>query len=122
MLGGSLGMLPSASLGDTPQARGQAVALYEPSHGSAPDIAGQDKANPIATLLSVKLLLELSAGIPRAETACIDEAITAVLNQGLRTADIATQGCQVVGCQAMGQAILEALAQVPVAVAPATVS
>lgn len=117
MLGGSLGMLPSASLGDTPQTRGQTVALYEPSHGSAPDIAGQDKANPIATLLSVKLLLELSAGVPRTETACIDTAIASVLDAGYRTADIAEAGCQVIGCKAMGQRVLETLAQQPVAVA-----
>jgi 3-isopropylmalate dehydrogenase len=118
MLAGSLGMLPSASLGDTPQARGQRVGLYEPSHGSAPDIAGQDKANPIATLLSVKWLLTLSAGLPPQATQCIDDAIHNVLAQGYRTADMAQPGDNVIGCRAMGQRILDALAAIPVATAP----
>jgi len=97
MLTGSIGLLPSASLGTT-------HAMYEPIHGSAPDIAGQDKANPLATILSVAMMLRYSLG--REDMACqIEQAVEYVLEQGVRTADIANEGEAFVGCQAMGHAI-----------------
>jgi 3-isopropylmalate dehydrogenase len=95
MLAGSIGMLPSASL----DARRK--GLYEPIHGSAPDIAGQDKANPLATLLSLGMMFRYTFDQPRI-AARIDAAVRTVLQQGLRTADIATAGERVVGTKAMG--------------------
>lgn len=103
MLTGSIGMLPSASL--NAQQRG----MYEPIHGSAPDIAGQDKANPLATILSVAMMLQYSLAAPAAAQA-IQAAVGRVLDQGLRTADIAQPGDTVVGTVAMGDAVLAALA------------
>jgi 3-isopropylmalate dehydrogenase len=104
MLTGSIGMLPSASMNSANQ------GLYEPCHGSAPDIAGQDVANPLATILSVAMMLTHSLKAPHAATA-VETAVKAVLASGLRTADIATgeAGEQVVGCQAMGDAVVKAL-------------
>ena len=102
MLTGSIGMLPSASLNE--HARG----LYEPVHGSAPDIAGQDKANPLATILSVAMMLRYSLNAPEAALA-IEEAVSRVLDAGLRTGDIAEQGQVSVGTTAMGDAVIEAL-------------
>ncbi len=100
-LTGSIGMLASASLG---QGRG----MYEPIHGSAPDIAGQDRANPLATILSVAMMLRHSLDqAPLAER--IEAAVLRVLDQGLRTADIAAAGERVVGTQAMGEAVAAAL-------------
>jgi 3-isopropylmalate dehydrogenase len=105
MLTGSLGMLPSASLGGR-------VALYEPIHGSAPDIAGQDRANPIATILSAAMLARLSFGWEGVATA-IEGAVERALAAGYRTADVyrPAPGSQLtlVGCQAMGRVIREAL-------------
>ncbi len=101
VLGASLGMLPSASIGDGP-------ALYEPSHGSAPDIAGQDKANPIGAILSLAMMLRISLGKPEAAEA-IEQAVGRVLNSGLRTADIWSEGMQLVGTQAIGEAIRKQL-------------
>ena len=107
MLTGSLGMLPSASLG-APDARGHRRALYEPVHGSAPDIAGKGAANPIATIASLAMCLRYSFFL--GETAeRIDKAIANVLDQGLRTADIAQDGCRTVGTKEMGEAIITAL-------------
>lgn len=103
MLTGSIGMLPSASL--NAEQRG----MYEPIHGSAPDIAGQDKANPLATILSVAMMLQYSLEAPAVALA-IQQAVGRVLDQGLRTADIAQPGEVVVGTQAMGDAVLSALA------------
>ena len=100
MITGSIGLLPSASIGDT------APGLYEPIHGSAPDIAGQDKANPIATILSVAMMFRYSFQLPR-EAKAIEDAVDAVLNEGWRTADIAAPGQQVIGTQRMGQLIRE---------------
>jgi 3-isopropylmalate dehydrogenase len=101
MLTGSIGMLPSASLNE----RGQ--GLYEPSHGSAPDIAGKGIANPLATILSAAMMLRYSLG--RAEQAGrIEAAVRRVLAQGLRTADIAA-GAGAVGTQEMGAAVVAAL-------------
>ena len=103
MITGSIGLLPSASIGDA------APGLYEPIHGSAPDIAGQDKANPIATILSVAMMFRYSFNLPE-EARAIEEAVDAVLNEGWRTADIAKPGEEAVGTLKMGQLIRERLA------------
>jgi 3-isopropylmalate dehydrogenase len=102
MLTGSIGMLPSASMNAT------GAGLYEPIHGSAPDIAGQDKANPIATVLSVAMMLRHSLGQEDGARR-IEAAVGRVLDQGLRTADIQTEGCTLVGTEAMGDALVAAL-------------
>ncbi|MCL5968164.1 MAG: 3-isopropylmalate dehydrogenase [Betaproteobacteria bacterium] len=102
MLTGSIGMLPSASLNE----RGQ--GLYEPSHGSAPDIAGQGVANPLATILSAAMMLRFSLGQPEA-AARIEAAVQTVLEQGLRTPDIMAPGCTRVGTAQMGAAVRAAL-------------
>ena len=102
MLTGSIGMLPSASLNASNQ------GLYEPSHGSAPDIAGQNKANPLATILSAAMLLRYSLS-RETEAQRIERAVAMVLEQGLRTADIASPGTQLVGTSEMGDAVLKAL-------------
>jgi 3-isopropylmalate dehydrogenase len=103
MLTGSIGMLPSASLNSSGQ------GLYEPSHGSAPDIAGQGVANPLATILSVAMMLRYSLdGAALADR--IEQAVQKVLQQGLRTADIYEPGMTKVGTAAMGDAVLKALA------------
>jgi 3-isopropylmalate dehydrogenase len=107
MLTGSLGMLPSASLG-TLDAQGKLPALYEPVHGSAPDIAGQNKANPLATILSVGMMLRYSFGMLK-EADVLDAAVDAVLKSGIRTGDIMSEGCKLVGTDAMGDAVLSAL-------------
>ena len=102
MLTGSIGMLPSASMNAT------GAGLYEPIHGSAPDIAGQDKANPIATVLSVAMMLRHSLGQDDGARR-IEAAVGRVLDQGLRTADIQSEGCTLVGTEAMGDALVAAL-------------
>lgn len=107
MLTGSLGMLPSASLGAT--INGKRAALYEPVHGSAPDIAGKGIANPIATILSVAMMLRYSFGLMQ-EAALVEGAVAQVLAEGYRTGDIMQEGATRVGTQAMGDAILTALA------------
>ncbi|MGN6719975.1 MAG: isocitrate/isopropylmalate family dehydrogenase, partial [Candidatus Binatia bacterium] len=99
MLTGSIGMLPSASLGGK-------VGMYEPVHGTAPDIMGQDKANPLATILSVALMLRHSFDQGDAADR-IDKAVEEVLNQGWRTADIQEPGCKLVGCREMGRLVRE---------------
>ncbi len=106
MLTGSLGMLPSASLG-APGVDGKRPALYEPVHGSAPDIAGQDKANPLATILSVAMMLRYSFDLQQ-EATLLEEAVNNVL-QSHRTQDIMADGMQAVGTAAMGDAVLQAL-------------
>ena len=98
MITGSIGLLPSASMGDT------APALYEPIHGSAPDIAGQDKANPIATILSVAMMLRYSFQL-FAEADAVEQAVDQALADGWRTADIAKPGEDVIGTRRMGQII-----------------
>ncbi|MGI5958224.1 MAG: 3-isopropylmalate dehydrogenase [Massiliimalia sp.] len=98
MVTGSIGMLSSASLNETKH------GLYEPSHGSAPDIAGQDLANPIATILSASMLLRYSFDMDK-EADDVDAAVKAVLKKGYRTPDIMSEGCKKVGCQEMGQLI-----------------
>ncbi len=103
MLTGSIGMLPSASLNDKSQ------GLYEPSHGSAPDIAGKGVANPLATILSAAMMLRFSLNQPEA-AARIEKAVDAVLSQGLRTPDIYSAGTKKVGTVEMGDAVVKALA------------
>jgi len=98
MITGSIGMLPSASLGDG------TLGLYEPVHGSAPDIAGQDKANPIAAILSAGMMLRYSFGLDSAAKD-IELAVEAVLNKGYRTEDIASEDSKVVGTKEMGELI-----------------
>jgi len=107
MLTGSLGMLPSASLA------ADGSGLYEPVHGSAPDIAGQDKANPLATILSAAMLCRYSLDAPE-PAAAIEGAVQAVLEAGFRTPDImpagaAAAGCTLIGTRAMGERVLERL-------------
>ncbi len=101
---GSIGMLPSASLGE-PKADGSTPGLYEPVHGSAPDIAGQDIANPLATILSAAMMLRYSFDMNE-EADMIDNAVKAVLAAGYRTGDIKTEGCKLVGTKEMTQQIL----------------
>ena len=103
MLTGSIGMLPSASLNDRSQ------GLYEPSHGSAPDIAGKGVANPLATILSVAMMLRFSLNQPEA-AARIEQAVDQVLSLGLRTPDIYSEGTTRVGTVEMGDAVVKALA------------
>jgi 3-isopropylmalate dehydrogenase len=107
MLTGSLGMLPSASLGAT-DANGKRAALYEPVHGSAPDIMGQDKANPLATILSLAMMLRYSFNM-QIEADLLEDAVRDVLNKGIATADIAGSSSKIVGTQAMGDAVIAAL-------------
>jgi 3-isopropylmalate dehydrogenase len=102
MLAGSIGMLPSASL-DAAQ-----KGLYEPIHGSAPDIAGQDKANPLATILSLAMMFRYTFALP-AVAARIEGAVRHVLQQGKRTGDIALPGEKSIGTRAMGDAVVAAL-------------
>jgi 3-isopropylmalate dehydrogenase len=106
VLAGSLGMLPSASLGDRLNSIGGRLALYEPVHGSAPDIAGKDLANPLGAILSVAMMFRHSLLAAEAARA-IETAVDHVLAQGLRTADVQQEGCQAVGCCEMGEAVCE---------------
>ena len=106
MLTGSLGMLASASLGDIDPKTRKRKALYEPVHGSAPDIAGKGVANPIAMIASFGMGLRYSFNMGR-EADMIDKAIAAALAKGLRTADIKSEGCTLVGTTEMGDAILQ---------------
>lgn len=99
MVTGSIGMLASASLGDTK------LGLYEPSHGSAPDIAGENKANPIATILSAAMMLRYSFDLEE-EAARIEAAVKTVLKKGYRTVDIMTEGKKLVGTREMGDCII----------------
>jgi 3-isopropylmalate dehydrogenase len=95
MVTGSIGMLSSASLNDSK------FGLYEPSHGSAPDIAGQDKANPIATVLSAAMMLRYSFDLDQ-EADAVEAAVRQVLKDGYRTGDIMSEGCTQVGTAQMG--------------------
>jgi 3-isopropylmalate dehydrogenase len=105
MLTGSLGMLPSASLGDSGK-----PGLYEPVHGSAPDIAGQGKANPLATILSFAMALRYSLDCG-AQADAIERAVEQVLENGIRTPDIMAEGCTEVSTTSMGDALIETLQQ-----------
>ncbi len=100
MVTGSIGMLASASLNDTK------FGLYEPSHGSAPDIAGKDVANPIATVLSAAMMLRYSFDLDR-EADAVEAAVKQVLQEGWRTVDIMSEGCKQVGCRQMGDLLAE---------------
>lgn len=102
MITGSIGMLPSASIGSSK------LGLYEPVHGSAPDIAGQDKANPLATILSVAMMLRYSFDLQK-EADAIEEAVTKVLDGGFRTGDILSKGMKLVGTEEMGDLVAENL-------------
>ena len=102
MLTGTIGMIPSSSLGEG--SRG----LYEPIHGSAPDIAGQDKANPIGTILSAAMMLKYSFDLDE-EAEAIEAAVNRALDEGLRTADMMAEGCTLVSCSQMGDAVLKYL-------------
>ncbi len=103
MLSGSIGMLPSASLGSS------GPGLFEPIHGSAPDIAGQDKANPMAMVLSAAMMLRVGLQQDAAATA-LETAVDRVLAAGYRTGDLMSEGCTQLGCRAMGEQLLGALA------------
>jgi 3-isopropylmalate dehydrogenase len=100
MITGSIGMLPSASLGDNN------FGMYEPIHGSAPDIAGQGKANPIATIISVSMMLKYTLGLPK-EAESIENAVKKSLKDGYRTMDIAKKGEKTITTQEMGKIITE---------------
>jgi 3-isopropylmalate dehydrogenase len=108
MLAGSMGMLPSASLGDAAGARGNRFGLYEPIHGSAPDIAGQGVANPLATILSCAMMLRWSFGLER-EADAVECAVEAVLDAGYRCRDIMTPGGRLLGTAEMGDAVVKEL-------------
>jgi 3-isopropylmalate dehydrogenase len=110
MLTGSLGMLPSASLGEVDPKTKQRKAMYEPVHGSAPDIAGKGLANPIAMIASFGMALRYSFGMAK-EADLIDQAIAAALAKGLRTADIKSDGTTLVGTAQMGDAIISEMAR-----------
>jgi 3-isopropylmalate dehydrogenase len=102
MLTGSIGMLPSASIGEGKP------GVFEPVHGSAPDIAGEDKANPLAQVLSAAMMLRYGLDEPTAADK-LEQAVFQVLDQGYRTGDIMSEGMTFVGCQGMGEALLKAL-------------
>ena len=109
VLAGSMGLLPSASLGEELNSAGYRVGLYEPIHGSAPDIAGRDEANPLAAILSAAMLLEHSLGM-RSEAELIAQAVDSVVRDGYRTRDLhGGVGTQTVGCKAMGRLVREKL-------------
>src|SRR5579863_4130813 len=109
VLAGSMGLLPSASLGEELNSAGFRVGLYEPIHGSAPDIAGRDEANPLAAILSAAMLLEHSLGL-RSEAELIEQAVESVVRDGYRTRDLhGGAGTQTVGCKAMGRLVREKL-------------
>jgi 3-isopropylmalate dehydrogenase len=116
VLTGSIGMLPSASLGsprDGIAKNGRPYGMYEPIHGSAPDIAGQDIANPLAMILSAAMMLKFSFGLEK-EAAAIERAVERVLDEGFRTRDIVNRGStgvneKIAGTRAMGEAVLKAL-------------
>jgi 3-isopropylmalate dehydrogenase len=108
MLTGSLGMLPSASLGEVDPKTRKRKAMYEPVHGSAPDIAGKGMANPIAMLASFGMALRYSFNMDK-EADLLDQAIAAALAKGLRTADIKSEGCTIVSTKEMGEAVIAEL-------------
>lgn len=110
MLTGSLGMLPSASLGARDETTGKSKALYEPVHGSAPDIAGQNKANPLACILSFAMALRYS--LDKGDDAdLLEAAVDRVLGSGVRTGDIMSEGATLTSCTGMGDAVLSELSK-----------
>lgn len=108
VLAGSMGLLPSASLGEEINSAGFRVGLFEPIHGSAPDIAGRDEANPLAAILSAAMLLEHSLGL-RAEAELITQSVDAVIKEGHRTRDLGAPSTKFIGCKAMGRLVREKL-------------
>jgi 3-isopropylmalate dehydrogenase len=106
MLAGSMGMLPSASLGDGNNRHNLPLGLYEPIHGSAPDIAGQGIANPLAAILSCAMLLRHSLGLEE-EAATVEAAVDAVLTLGVRTPDIAQPGTEAAGTEVLGDLVAQ---------------
>jgi 3-isopropylmalate dehydrogenase len=112
MLVGSLGMLPSASIGES------GPGVFEPCHGSAPDIAGQNMSNPLAMILSAAMMLRYDLERPD-EADLLERAVEAALDEGLRTADIKMEGdgCNLVGCTEMGQAVAEFVTKIDMAAA-----
>ena len=102
MLTGSIGMLPSASLGS------EGPGLFEPVHGSAPDIAGEDKANPMAMVLSAAMMLRIGLK-QKAAADALEQAVDRVLAAGFRTGDLMAEGCTALGCQSMGEELRKAL-------------
>lgn len=109
MLVGSLGMLPSASIGE------EGPGVFEPCHGSAPDIAGEDKANPLAMILSAAMMLTYDLDRPY-EASILEKAVEAALDQGIRTPDIKQDGdgCKLVGCAEMGAAVAKIVSEIDV--------
>ena len=108
MLAGSMGMLPSASIGRR-HADGTGQGMYEPIHGTAPDIAGQGKANPLAMILSTAMMLRYSCNMS-AEAEVIEQAVDRVLSEGYRTPDIAQEGTTTLSTQEMGSRVAAAVA------------
>jgi 3-isopropylmalate dehydrogenase len=108
MIAGSMGMMPSASLGDRKNRHGHRVGMYEPIHGSAPDIAGEGIANPIAMILSAAMMLRWSFGLSR-EADRVERAVEKVLADGIRSMDLKSLGGKVVGTREMGAAVIERL-------------
>ena len=113
---GSLGMLPSASLGEVDARTKKRSGLYEPVHGSAPDIAGKGVANPIAMVASFAMALRYSLGMTK-EADLVEQAIAAALAKGLRTPDIQSEGTTLVGTAQMGEAIVGEMARLATAAA-----
>jgi 3-isopropylmalate dehydrogenase len=99
-----MGMMPSASIGGIPRVGSKIMGLYEPIHGSAPKYTGQNKVNPIATVLSVAMMCRYSLALEK-EAQTIENAVTEVLSQGYRTYDIMSQGCTILGTKEMGDTI-----------------
>ena len=105
-LTGSMGMMPSASIGGVPKAGARIMGLYEPIHGSAPKYTGQNKVNPIATILSVAMMCRYSLALEK-EAVLIENAVNATLTEGFRTYDIMAEGCKKVGTKEMGDVIVK---------------
>ena len=105
-LTGSMGMMPSASIAGVPSNQARVIGLYEPIHGSAPKYTGQNKVNPIATILSVAMMFRYSLALEK-EAAAIENAVNTVLNEGYRTYDIMSEGCTRLGTKEMGDAIVK---------------
>jgi 3-isopropylmalate dehydrogenase len=105
-LTGSMGMMPSASIGGIPKEGVRIMGLYEPIHGSAPKYSGQNKVNPIATILSVAMMCRYSLALEK-EARAIENAVNVVLKEGYRTYDIMAEGCQKMGTKEMGDTIVK---------------
>ena len=104
-----MGMMPSASIAGVPNPQTRVIGLYEPIHGSAPKYKGQNKANPIATILSVAMMFRYSLALEK-EATSIESAVDSILNEGFRTYDIMANGCTLLGTKEMGDAIAKKIA------------